>query len=155
MQALEVESVTIPPKRIRNVFTSAGAKAAVAIREKKRSAHQLPSQLNTIKPEALESQYKFSKEDWAKLEHQLRQDVSRARRAKVQKPSSIRELVTCAGIAYDKAFKHQTEDISSLRTPAIIIDRLMILVSGDTAKPIGTTTTLEPNQQVIVAEEVG
>ena len=151
MQALEVEPVIIPPKRIRNVFTSAGAKAAVAIREAKRAANPQPSLKSPVKAEELDKQYKFSREDWAKLEQHLREDIAEARSAKDKKPSAIRELVICAGVAYDKAFKHQTEDISSLRTPSIILDRLMILVSGDTAnhvdvmpRPLETTEQSTP-----------
>ena len=135
MQALEVEPSS-PPVRKRHSFTSESARAALAKRyadaETRKSEHSAIS-ANT---EQLDTQYKFSKEDWAKLEQHLRVDIAEAIRTKSQKPSALRELVTCAGIAYDKAYKHLSEDIAQLRTPPIIIDRLMVMVSGDTANHV-------------------
>ena len=154
MQALEVESPS-PPVRKRHQFTPETSLKANEARKVNAEARKLDTPTITIKSDALEAQYKFSKEDWAKLEHSLREDITKAIRTKSQKPSALRELVTCAGIAYDKAYKHLSEDIAQLRTPPIIVDRLLAMVSGDTAKPIGNHTIPEPNQQVIATEEVG
>lgn len=114
---------TVSPK---HRYSSEEAKRAVQIREQKRAQRKTARAILAKDPQALDSQYKLSKDDWAAIEESFRESIREAQSSGDKK--SVVAIVTAAAIAHDKAYKNQTEVSPSLITPTAIADRMHTLM---------------------------